>query len=175
MTHDSRKVAILEERARKLAERNVVAAPRTLRTRVVVVEAGRESYGFAVENLREIVKATPITPLPGLPAFIAGIATVRGDLLSVIDLAELHGRGKTGNSDYFALVESSRGAVAMRIESVLGFRDVFEDEIAETLTSVEEATGLVHVVTKDFVSLVDVEPLLASERLLVGSARVSAS
>lgn len=172
MTADPRKARILEDRARKLAERGAAVAPRALRLRVVLVEAGRESYGFPVGSLREIVHATPVTQLPGLPAFIPGIASVRGELMSVVDLAELHGRGKTGDSAYFAILESSRGSVAVRIETVIGFRDVFEDEIAETLTTVQEDTGLTHVVTKDFVSLLDVDQLLSSERLIVGANAV---
>jgi len=167
MSQDSRDAAILAERAQKLAARAANVTHRAVRARVVVVTAGKESYGLPVPTLREIVGATPVAPLPGLPPYLCGLATVRGELMSVVDVGELHGRGKTGAGAFFAFVESSRGAVALHVEAVVGARDIFEDEVASALAPVEGDGGLTLLVTKDRVRVIDVERLLSGPRLVV--------
>jgi CheB methylesterase/CheW-like domain len=89
MSLDPQKQALLDERARKLATRETNAAPRELFDRVTLVEVGREVYGLSLGHLREIARATPIAALPGLPSFILGVTAIRGELVSVVDLAEL--------------------------------------------------------------------------------------
>lgn len=175
MTNDPPGRATLEARALKLAERGTSLLARAVHAQVVTVEVGREMYGLPVDYLREIVPATPIAPLPGLPAYLLGLASIRGEILSVVDLGEFHGQGKSGNGKLFAVVESTRGAVAFCIETVLGLRDVFEDEIAEDLSRDDGDQKLAHVVTKDLVKLIDVAGLLASEHLCPrdGSAPMS--
>jgi purine-binding chemotaxis protein CheW len=56
---------------------------------VMLVEVGGSSYALPVAALREIVRLPPVTRVPGLPAFVAGLANVRGRVLAVIDLRPL--------------------------------------------------------------------------------------
>ena len=165
--HEAR-LKLLRERAERLAARDEQALPRVLFARVVLVEVSRERYGIPVASLRTIARATPITPLPGLPAFAQGIAAVRGELVSVIDLAELRAIGRTGNSTLFALLEAGTRSVAICIDAVLGFRDVFEDELAPDLSGDDRARGLMRAVTRDLVSILAVERLLEGDQLIIG-------
>lgn len=48
---------------------------------------GEERYGIAVLKVREIMEYTPITPVPGTPQWIRGVANVRGNVVPIIDLA----------------------------------------------------------------------------------------
>lgn len=45
---------------------------------VMVVRLGGSSFALAVSAVREIVRLPPVTRVPGLPAFVAGLANVRG-------------------------------------------------------------------------------------------------
>jgi purine-binding chemotaxis protein CheW len=175
MTMDPKDQAILDARARKLAERGTAARTRTLVGRVVMVEAGRGRYGLPIDTVREIVAATPITPLRGLPAFMLGIAAVRGEVLTVVDLGELHGQAKCGTGALLAVVQAARGPIAFRIETVLGLRDVFEDEVAENLSHTDAGRMLPVMFTHDLVTLVDVARLLASDRLIAHAAQAPAA
>lgn len=170
MTDDDRKLRLLRERAQELAARDDNVATRPIVARVVVVETGREAYGIPVEAIREIVKATPIAPLPGLPSHLPGVAAVRGELVSVVDLGEMNGRGRTGLGALFAILDAPQGPVALRIENVVGIRDVYEDEIADALAHKAGADSFVYSVTRDFVGLVDAPALLGNERLVFGRA-----
>lgn len=56
---------------------------------VMLVRLAGASYAVPVGAVREIVRLPPITRVPGLPAFVAGLANVRGRVLAVIDLRPL--------------------------------------------------------------------------------------
>lgn len=175
MSHDSAKLNVLKERARRLSARGTDSVSRTLYERIVLVEAGRERYGLSVSRLREIAHKTPITPLPGLPHFMPGVAAVRGELVSVVDLAELRGRGRTGDSAFLAIVEVEQRIIALSFSELLQLRDVFEDELVGGLGSGDLSQAFIRAVTNDGTSLLDLEQLLRSERLIVGNiARVGA-
>jgi purine-binding chemotaxis protein CheW len=46
---------------------------------------GDEEYAVAIERVREVVRAPPITEVPRAPAHILGVVTVRGEVVAVID------------------------------------------------------------------------------------------
>lgn len=53
---------------------------------MVTFELDKEEYASAIGDLREIIKIRDIVPIPGAPAFIAGILNVRGQIVVVVDL-----------------------------------------------------------------------------------------
>jgi purine-binding chemotaxis protein CheW len=56
---------------------------------VMLVRLSGCSYALPVTAVREIVRLPPVTRVPGLPAFVAGLANVRGRVLAVLDLRPL--------------------------------------------------------------------------------------
>ncbi len=52
-------------------------------------ESGGRTYGVDVLQIREIVRAPEITPLPKAPALIEGVIDLRGAVIPVVDLARL--------------------------------------------------------------------------------------
>jgi len=53
---------------------------------VLVFSAGGEEYALGIDHIREIIKSRPITEVPRVPAFVAGIIAVRGVVMPVLDL-----------------------------------------------------------------------------------------
>jgi purine-binding chemotaxis protein CheW len=45
-----------------------------------------EEYAIGIEHIREIIKYRPVTEVPRVPAFVAGIIAVRGLVMPVLDL-----------------------------------------------------------------------------------------
>jgi chemotaxis signal transduction protein len=70
----------------------------------------------------EVVRIPPITPLPGAPALLSGVASHRGDVVAVVDLARLLGKGETkiGSRSRMALARSDGLVVAVLADEVLG-------------------------------------------------------
>jgi purine-binding chemotaxis protein CheW len=46
---------------------------------------GGESYAVAIEQVREVMKAPPITEVPHAPPHVLGVVTVRGEVVAVFD------------------------------------------------------------------------------------------
>lgn len=82
----SQKRTILRERARALARHP--EAPQTPGSPLLVLtfEAGSDRYGLDIACVREVQPVQQLTPLPGVPAFVAGIVHLRGQMLGVVDL-----------------------------------------------------------------------------------------
>jgi purine-binding chemotaxis protein CheW len=53
---------------------------------VVVFEIGGRRYGLPAADVREIVRAAALTPLPRAPAVVEGILNLRGRIVPVLDI-----------------------------------------------------------------------------------------
>src|SRR5262245_12469400 len=53
---------------------------------LLIFRLDNERYGIEVTNVREIYPRQQLTPVPRTPAFVAGVFSARGRILSVIDL-----------------------------------------------------------------------------------------
>jgi chemotaxis signal transduction protein len=51
----------------------------------VIFRIGGESYGLAVETVREIVNVPALLPIAGAPGYLAGLLNLRGVFLPVLD------------------------------------------------------------------------------------------
>ena len=53
---------------------------------VLAVRAGDEVYGFPLSSVREILVATPIAEVPRAPDAVLGVISVRGQIVTLLDL-----------------------------------------------------------------------------------------
>ncbi|HLE71653.1 MAG TPA: chemotaxis protein CheW [Vicinamibacteria bacterium] len=67
----------------------------TATAHLVCFRVGRETYGVDIFVVREIVKAQEITQVPGASEYLLGIINLRGKIISVVDLAQRLGLGKS--------------------------------------------------------------------------------
>lgn len=55
---------------------------------LIVFRMGQEHYGIRIEQIREVTLTPVVTRMPKTPAFIKGIANIRGDIIAIMDLEE---------------------------------------------------------------------------------------
>jgi purine-binding chemotaxis protein CheW len=87
----------------------------------LVVMLGDEPYGLPLRALTAAYQATmPIVPVPCTPSFIAGVANIRGHVVTVIDLAVLLGISGTTALDLTAIVVVANDdmTVAFRVSAI---------------------------------------------------------
>jgi purine-binding chemotaxis protein CheW len=58
----------------------------TPQRQLVAFCVGDSELGVDVASVREVLRAAPVTPLPGAPEFVEGVLDLRGNLIPVIDL-----------------------------------------------------------------------------------------
>lgn len=63
--------------------------PNPIGDKYVIFHLDDKIYGINSKNVAEVTGSLPVTPLPGVPEWVSGIASLRGDLISVIDLRKL--------------------------------------------------------------------------------------
>jgi purine-binding chemotaxis protein CheW len=56
---------------------------------VLAVFAGDEAYGFPLSAVREILMPPPLTEVPRAPEHLLGVITVRGQIITLIDLPKM--------------------------------------------------------------------------------------
>ena len=82
---------------------------------------GREEYAVAIERVREVVKAPPVTEVPRAPAHILGVVTVRGEVVAVLDPRRrlgLPGAPPADGAGRIVIVDGGDGACALLVDAV---------------------------------------------------------
>src|SRR6195256_5424628 len=83
---------VLKRRAEQLAKLPLVADAGD-EVEVLVCRLGSERYAVETRHLRAVQWASGITPVPCTPAFVVGIVSVRGEMVTVLDLCAMIGLG----------------------------------------------------------------------------------
>lgn len=106
---------------------------------LVVFRIGDEEFGVEINQVREIVKLVSITRMPKAPMFIEGVVNLRGQIITVIDLAkrlDLPSKGRTETSRIM-VVEVNDNTVGMIVDSVSEVLRLSTDEIEDTPSLIE--------------------------------------
>lgn len=77
---------LMRPRSRLGLARRGVPGDRGPRTEYLSFRLGEDVYAGPVSLIREILKPPPLTPVPRAPFSVMGIVSVRGQLVTVIDL-----------------------------------------------------------------------------------------
>jgi len=150
--------ARLAERARQLARVPPVAdSSRALE--VLVCRLGVEEFAVELRLLHAVVPAVGLTRVPCTPPFVAGLLNLRGEILTVLDLAAA--LGLTGSDQREVLLaETPRVRVGLLVDEVLGVRRIALDALDRALAGSDSTRGIAESRTV----LLDLEALLAERR-----------
>lgn len=55
---------------------------------IVVFKLGQEEYGLHIDQIKEVVITPTITRMPQTPAYVKGVANIRGNVIAILDLEE---------------------------------------------------------------------------------------
>jgi purine-binding chemotaxis protein CheW len=76
----------------------------TLAGKYLTFILSQESYGIPVLQVREIIRLTPITAVPQMPAHVRGVINLRGKIIPVTDLRLRFGLAHTEDTDLTCIV-----------------------------------------------------------------------
>ncbi len=105
---------------------------------IVVFELDEEEYAIEISDVREILKARDVTPIPNTPDFIEGIINVRGKIVVVLDLEQRFNLERESTAKKLHIMVSEQG------ENTYG---ASVDEVTEVLRipkdSIEPAPAII--------------------------------
>jgi purine-binding chemotaxis protein CheW len=78
---------------------------------------------FSLRHVIETMRPLPTTPIPGAPAFIDGLAIIRGAPVPVVHMSRLMG-ASTAQPTRFVCIRTDRGRIALAVDGVQGVRSI---------------------------------------------------
>jgi purine-binding chemotaxis protein CheW len=113
------------------------------RTQLIVFKLGKEEYGLSIDQIKEVVLTPHITRMPQTPAYIKGVANIRGNIIAILDLEEKfgiadksHDAGRVGN--YTLVVASEEFKMGILVKEVPNTLSVAKADIDETINIVHD-------------------------------------
>jgi purine-binding chemotaxis protein CheW len=143
--------------------------------RLVCFELRGQELALPIDEVRETLPIQPITRVVLTPPALAGVFSLRGDIVPVIDLSVLLGLGRTETTDSsrIVVIDHDRGAAAMVVDRLRDLRTLeqtgdtpplepappnLDPGVAQLLLGIAATpTGTVRVL--DANALVNAEPL----------------
>jgi len=139
--------------------------------RVLAFSLGDENYCIEISQAKEVIKLVATTRVPNTPSFVVGIANLRGDIITVLDIRYFFGLEKKEKKDEItALITdiggSSVGIMVDRIEDTV---DIEETAIQPPLSTLAGklagyTKGQVQI-GKNILILLDLAKVLKNEEI----------
>lgn len=92
------------------------------RSQWLVVTSGGTAFGIPVHQVREVVRPSGLTPVPGAPVIQAGLVNVRGAIVTVLDLHALRTGERAVTPGSIVLVQHGARPVGLAVDRVQDVR-----------------------------------------------------
>ncbi len=160
----------LEQRTRQLARGAVASDASRDTVRALTFSLAGERYGWPVSRVRAIARIGRVTPVPSAPPYYRGVVSLRGQVLSVMDLRAYLGLppqdsrpAADGESDFMIVIDGADLEIGVLANDVYDVLALPLDSLAPASSAGLDA-DLVIGVTTDGLTLLDAEALLRRER-----------
>lgn len=141
--------------------------------RYIVFSLGRARYAVPIGAVIEVGSVPPVTPVPHLPPWVLGVTNLRGEILSVLDLATFLGtpsevpaasgrmlvvRGEAEEPFAGLVVDQVAGLASFAAKHLARAATPLDDPVSAYLAGVVERGG-------EVVAMLDMKRLLAADAL----------
>jgi purine-binding chemotaxis protein CheW len=110
--------------------------------RVCLLSLADESFAIDLRYVREVFEVTSITPVPGAPSILSGVANLRGTVMPIADLRSALGLPIWGTSAKYAVViQQGVQQIGVLVDKVPELRDLLPDEY---ITAAEQSPEGAH-------------------------------
>jgi purine-binding chemotaxis protein CheW len=120
------------------SKNNVAAVSQARTMQIVVFKLGQEEYGLPIDQIKEVVITPTITRMPQTPAFVKGVANIRGNVIALLDLEEKFGltraqeTGEKGNN-FTLVIESEDYKMGILVREVPNTLSISSANIEDTV------------------------------------------
>ena len=109
---------------------------------IIVFKQGEEEYALHIDQIKEVVITPTITRMPQTPAYIKGVANIRGNIIAIIDLEEKFNLKRSHESNtgknYTLVVESEDFKMGLLVREVPNTLNVSADDFDESLNLIND-------------------------------------
>ena len=127
-----------------------------------------EVYGINVFKVREVIKMVKIDQVPGAPKGVVGMASIRGDVMPIIDLNIIFDGQKTVDPTLLIITEFSGSTQAILAKSVDTIYRVAWEQVLPVKDVVGDTsiplTSIIKLENDKLISILDVEQIICGIR-----------
>ena len=117
----NRRVPLLDfvDQLKASSDQNEVAVP-VSEIHLVTFLLGDEEYGVSIQQVREIIRVSEITRVPGAPANVRGVTNLRGRIVPVFEIRTRFGLDEAvvGEETRILLVEVEKRMLGLMVDEV---------------------------------------------------------
>ncbi len=161
---------ILKTRAKTLARSSTSTEDKADTLPLLEFSLAYERYAIVLDYVREVYPLRELTPIPGTPAFVLGVVSVRGRIVSVVDLKNFFDLPDKGLTDLNKIIiaHSSEMEIGILADAISGIHLVPRSEIQASLPTLTGIRGdYLKGVTSDRIVVLDAQKLLSDPRIIV--------
>lgn len=136
---------------------------------------GQEVYGIDIIHVKEVIEYIPVTRVPLVPLYIAGVINLRGNVIPVLDASQLFFPKKNTESAYsnIIIVEISNDGQDFTVGILI---DMIKEVVPITKANIDETPDFgtkirtdyifgVGKIKKEFIILLDIVRVLSLDEL----------
>jgi purine-binding chemotaxis protein CheW len=136
-------------------------------TKFAVFKIGDEIFGISIDRVVEILKVQKIFTIPGLPEFLSGVMSVRGNIVPIMDLRRRFGLQPSGKKERIIIVRYGKEKIGFLIDDIKEILPLSAGEIKNPPSifkgfRTEYLTGLSKL-GENIIILLNIDNLLSSE------------
>jgi purine-binding chemotaxis protein CheW len=124
-----------------------MAGSRGHQTEILVFSLAGQRFALWAANVRELLRAVAVVPLPGAPRIVEGVINLRGRVVPVLDLRTRFGLpGKPLEvTEHLIVAEAGSRLVAIRADRALDLIGVAPDDVSRGEFQTGPAAGVVRL------------------------------
>lgn len=157
---------ILRRRAQSLAQ-EAGSEEANDTTGVLLFRLAHEWYGVRVDDVREIYQEYTVTRIPCVPDFIQGVVNIRGEIISVTDIAKVMHLGQVSDEIEVPpaiVIQNDECVTAIVVDEIGDISDVPVDGVEPPVSTMDKSqaefvSGSVYVDGK-LIGLINVDRIL---------------
>lgn len=111
---------------------------------IVVFKLGNEEYGLHIDQIKEVVITPTITRMPQTPAYVKGVANIRGNVIAIFDLEDrfqLTRSAAPQTNKYTLVVESEDVKMGLLVNEVPNTVSVNPADLDESIGIINDANA----------------------------------
>ncbi|SPP66464.1 chemotaxis protein CheW [Nitrospira lenta] len=98
-------------------------------SRICLVTLGGELFAIDLRHVREVFELETVTPVPGMPSILVGVANLRGTVMPLADLRPSLGMSSAASLPFVVVVRHGQQQVGILIDAVPEIRTIHPDDL----------------------------------------------
>ncbi|MEJ2627014.1 MAG: chemotaxis protein CheW [bacterium] len=161
---------ILSYRAKLLAEEEEKKSVEEETIEIIEFVLSYEKYGIESSYIKEVYAMKDFTTVPCTPDFVKGITSLRGEIISIVDIKKFFDLPDKGLTDLNRVLIANNGKMKMGIlaDRILGVKMVLNNDIKTDLKSIKNiSSSYLKGITSDHLIILDIDKILTDPNFIV--------